>query len=100
MNPQKKELGELVAELRSKVSAQGTAKPSGGGATIGPVKLKDDPAFAKYFKMEKMGVPRPAVAMKFAQETGMDPSLLDTPDAPAPPGGEPEEDEGSDEDSD
>ena len=48
--------------------------------------------------MEKMGVPRPAVAIKMAQELpGFDPSLLDTPDAPAPPGGAPEE---SDEDSD
>ena len=31
-------------------------------------KIKDDPRFAKYFKMEKMGVPKPAIAMKFAQE--------------------------------
>ena len=63
------------------------------------VKVKDDPRFAKYFKMEKMGVPRQAVAMKLMQETGMDGGLLDTPDAPAPPGGLPEESEdGSDSD--
>ena len=54
--------------------------------------VKDDPRFSKYFKMEKMGVPRPAVALKLQQETGADPSLLDNPDAPAPPGGAPEED--------
>lgn len=53
------------------------------------MKVKDDPRFAKYFKMEKMGVPRPAVSIKMRQE-GIDPSFLDTPDAPAPPGGEPE----------
>ena len=27
------------------------------------LKVKDDPRFAKYFRMEKMGVPRPAVAL-------------------------------------
>ena len=57
-------------------------------------KMKDDPRFAKYYKMEKVGVPRPQVAQKFAMETGLDPGLLDTPDAPAPPGGEEEEEEG------
>ena len=62
------------------------------------VKIKDDPRFSKFFKMEKMGVPKNAVKMKFAQETGLDPSLMDTPDAPAPPGGAVQED--SDEDSD
>ena len=59
------------------------------------LKVIDDPRFAKYFKMEKMGVPRRAVAMKLQQETGFDGSLLDTPDAPAPPGGEPPEQEDS-----
>ena len=56
-------------------------------------KMKDDPRFAKYYKMEKFGVPKPVVIMKFQQETGMDPALLDTPDAPAPPGGTDDEDE-------
>ena len=57
-------------------------------------KIKDDPRFSKFFKMIAMGVPPPAVAMKFRTETGCDPALLDDPDAPAPPGGmEEEEDE-------
>lgn len=50
-------------------------------------KVKDDPRFAKYCKMAFVGVPKPVVAMKFQQETGLDPSILDDPDAPAPPGG-------------
>ena len=61
------------------------------------MKVKDDPRFSKYFKMEKMGVPRPAVAIKLQQETGFDASILENPDAPAPPGGAiEEEEEGSD----
>eukprot|EP00325_Prymnesiales_sp_UTEX-LB-985_P001427 CAMPEP_0174700844 /NCGR_PEP_ID=MMETSP1094-20130205/5676_1 /TAXON_ID=156173 /ORGANISM="Chrysochromulina brevifilum, Strain UTEX LB 985" /LENGTH=49 /DNA_ID=CAMNT_0015898399 /DNA_START=78 /DNA_END=227 /DNA_ORIENTATION=+ len=49
--------------------------------------------------MINFGVPKPVVVMKFQQETGCEPALLDTPDAPAPPGGE-EQDEEQDEDSD
>ena len=67
------------------------------------VKVKDDARFSKYFRMEKMGVPRPAVAIKLKQETGFDGSLLDNPEAPAPPGGgssEGAEDEVDSEDSD
>ena len=60
-------------------------------------KIKDDPRFAKYFKMVNFGVPKQVVSLKFQQETGMDPALLDTPDAPAPPGGV-EEDSDSDSD--
>ena len=61
-------------------------------------KIKDDPRFAKYFKMVNFGVPKPVVIMKFQQETGFDPALLDTPDAPAPLGGEDEDDADDDED--
>ena len=52
----------------------------------------------KYFKMVNFGVPKPVVIMKFQQETGFDPALLDTPDAPAPLGGEDEDDADDDED--
>lgn len=65
------------------------------------VKLKEDPRFVKYFKMEKVGVPRIVVANKMSQETGMPVSqcegLLATPDAPTLPGGG-EEDEDDEED--
>ncbi|XP_063877241.1 WASH complex subunit 3-like [Scylla paramamosain] len=45
----------------------------------------EDPRYAQYFKMLKMGVPDPAIRMKMSSE-GVDPSLLDDPNAPAPPG--------------
>ena len=58
--------------------------------------IKDDPRYAKYFKMVNFGVPKPVVTMKFQQETGLDPALLDTPEAAAPPGGEEADGDGSD----
>ena len=48
-------------------------------------KVKEDPRFIKYFKMLNFGVPPPVVAAAFANETGFPASLLDTPNAPAPP---------------
>ena len=45
-------------------------------AASGPVKLKDDPKFSKYFKMLKMHLPPPAVKQKMSAE-GLDPSILD-----------------------
>jgi len=46
--------------------------------------LKDDPVFAKYFKMLKFGLPISACKQKMAAE-GMDPSVLDmNPDGPSP----------------
>ena len=62
------------------------------------VKVRDDPRFVKYFKMANYGVPPSIVRDKLRAETGFDPSLLDTPDAPAPPGGEEPESEDSDDD--
>jgi hypothetical protein len=38
--------------------------------------VRQDPRFAKYFRMMEMGVPQPAVLLKFAAETGMDASIL------------------------
>ena len=62
------------------------------------LKIKDDPRFAKYFKMVNFGVPKAVVVIKFGQETGFDAALLDDPDAAAPPGGSIEEEDGSDDD--
>ena len=47
------------------------------------MKVKDDPAFAKYFKMLKMHLPRGAVEQKMMAE-GMNPAVLDDPEAPSP----------------
>jgi WASH complex subunit CCDC53 len=82
------------------VAAEAPAAAAEAPAEVqaGP-KVKDDPRFAKYFKMVNFGVPKQVVSLKFQQETGCDPALLDTPDAPAPPGAPADEDD-SDEDDD
>ncbi|KAJ8612434.1 hypothetical protein CTAYLR_006588 [Chrysophaeum taylorii] len=45
-------------------------------AAAGPVALKDDPTYAKFFKMIRMHVPKTAVALKMSAE-GLDPAILD-----------------------
>mmetsp|Transcript_58 Transcript_58/g.66 ORF Transcript_58/g.66 Transcript_58/m.66 type:complete len:1291 (-) Transcript_58:357-4229(-) len=48
------------------------------------IALKDDPKYAKFFRMVRMHVPRMAVAAKMAAE-GLDPAVLDMdPHGPAP----------------
>ncbi|XP_014677433.1 PREDICTED: WASH complex subunit CCDC53-like isoform X2 [Priapulus caudatus] len=42
-----------------------------------------DPRYAKYFRMVQVGVPVPAVQVKMHME-GLDASLIETPNAPAP----------------
>lgn len=46
-------------------------------------KVKDDPSYAKFFKLLKMGMPPEQVKMKMSAE-GLNPDLLDNPDAPSP----------------
>jgi hypothetical protein len=49
----------------------------GGGEPEAPaVAIKDDPKFAKYFKMLAMHLPRPAVEQKMKAD-GLDPKVLD-----------------------
>ncbi|KAH9525088.1 WASH complex subunit 3 [Bulinus truncatus] len=48
--------------------------------------VSQDPRYIKFFKMLQFGVPPPAVKGKMAME-GLNPDLLDTPDAPVPDGG-------------
>ncbi|KAL3668133.1 hypothetical protein V7S43_006996 [Phytophthora oleae] len=47
------------------------------------VKVKDDPAYAKFFKLRSMGAPAESVKVKM-QMAGLKPELLDTPDADVP----------------
>lgn len=59
------------------------AAASAGQSNGGPA-VKDDPRYAKYFKMLKMHLPRPAVEAKMRAE-GVDPKVLDLdPNKPAP----------------
>jgi hypothetical protein len=49
--------------------------------------IKDDPTFAPFFKMLKMGIPRPAVEQKMGL-AGVDPRVLDMdPNSPSPNAG-------------
>ncbi|XP_031552739.1 WASH complex subunit 3-like [Actinia tenebrosa] len=50
--------------------------------------VSKDPRYAKYFQMVKVGVPAGALRSKMAAE-GLDPDLLENPDAPVPGGGPP-----------
>ncbi|BBN01599.1 WASH complex subunit CCDC53 [Marchantia polymorpha subsp. ruderalis] len=47
------------------------------------MKVKDNPLYAKFFRMLQVGVPLPAVKIQMNIE-GFDPSLLDAPDAASP----------------
>lgn len=60
-----------------------------------------DPNYARYLKMVQVGVPVMAIKNKMVLE-GLDPNLLDTPDAPLPggaPGGADQDDNSSDSES-
>lgn len=56
--------------------------------------VSEDPRYSKFFKMMKMGVPMGALRPKVLAE-GLNPDYLDTPDAPAPEGGEVIDDDAS-----
>ncbi|XP_020904444.1 WASH complex subunit 3 [Exaiptasia diaphana] len=58
--------------------------------------VSKDPRYAKFFQMMKVGVPPGALRAKMIAE-GLDPDLLDNPDAPAPGGGAPQPQGDSDE---
>ena len=46
--------------------------------------VSQDPRYAGYFRMQRLGVHESAIKLKMRSE-GANPDLLDTPDAPAPP---------------
>ncbi|XP_066109229.1 WASH complex subunit 3 isoform X2 [Saccopteryx bilineata] len=57
-----------------------------------------DPRYARYLKMVQVGVPVMAIRNKMMSE-GLDPDLLERPDAPVPDGGEKNTEESSDSES-
>ena len=63
--------------------------PAPPGPDPNALKVKDDPAYARYFKLMKLGMPVEQIKLKLSAETDLDPNLLDTPDAISPnnPGG-------------
>ena len=51
------------------------------------VKAKDDPSYARYFKLRKLGMPVEQIKLKLSAETDLDPNMLDTPEAFLPVAG-------------
>jgi len=78
-NQPKPETAKVEASTESVVAEEIVSAPT--------MTVSNDPRYTKYFKMLKMGVPAQGVKVKMAAE-GLNPDLLDTPDAPAPSGGE------------
>ncbi|XP_042870455.1 WASH complex subunit 3-like [Penaeus japonicus] len=74
-----------VAQQDAVDSPQADPAPPAAAPAVSATPVSKDPRYAAYFKMLAVGVPRQAVELKMSQE-GIDPSLLDDPDAPAPPG--------------
>ncbi|KAK7076866.1 protein transport [Halocaridina rubra] len=69
----------------SETDGQEKVQPDGDMAkAVTTTPVSKDPRFAQYFKMLAVGVPEPAIKMKMSSE-GLDPSILDDPNAPAPP---------------
>ncbi|XP_045583575.2 WASH complex subunit 3 [Procambarus clarkii] len=89
-------------ETPAAISAAADVKDKDEGDEIIPAStatpVSQDPRYVQYFRMLRMGVPEPAIRMKMSSE-GVDPSLLDDPNAPAPPM-DASEVAGSDNDSD
>lgn len=65
------------------IGGSGGAAEQNGAPTGGVMLVKDDERYAKFFKLSKMGMPAEQIKLKMSAE-GLDPSLLDTPDAPMP----------------
>lgn len=57
--------------------------------------VSKDPRYMKYFKMVQVGVPEQVVKMKMSAE-GVNPDILDNPDAPAPAAGASKKDDDDD----
>ncbi|DAZ93948.1 TPA: hypothetical protein N0F65_001083 [Lagenidium giganteum] len=54
-----------------------------GAGSVKKVKASEHPSYAKYFKLMKMGMPRPQIELKMGAE-GLDAKVLDTPDEMIP----------------
>ncbi|EEC18427.1 coiled-coil domain-containing protein, putative [Ixodes scapularis] len=68
--------------------APDTQEPSATTPSATPLNtVSKDPRFSKYFKMLNVGIPLGAVQIKMRSE-GVDPDILNNPDAPAPPRGD------------
>ncbi|XP_027019706.1 WASH complex subunit 3 [Tachysurus fulvidraco] len=62
---------------------EGSRGPKGESAADNMMTVAKDPRYARYLKMVQVGVPVMAIKNKMILE-GLDPNLLDSPDAPVP----------------
>uniref|UniRef100_A0A9J7ZDN9 WASH complex subunit 3 n=1 Tax=Cyprinus carpio carpio TaxID=630221 RepID=A0A9J7ZDN9_CYPCA len=72
--------GPVTFILRSQVAPQ---EPKAEAPAENVMTVAKDPRYARYLKMVQVGVPVMAIKNKMVME-GLDPALLDTPDAPVP----------------
>ncbi|KAA0721024.1 WASH complex subunit 3 [Triplophysa tibetana] len=75
-----------------------TQEPKAEAPAENVMTVAKDPRYARYLKMVQVGVPVMAIKNKMILE-GLDPSLLDTPDAPVPDSGKNGMDEQDDDSS-
>ncbi|KAL4093817.1 hypothetical protein PRIC1_011247 [Phytophthora ramorum] len=68
----------IIGGAAPSVDSAPAAPVSSGGALV-----KDDEQYAKFFKLLKMGMPAEQIKLKMTAG-GLNPDLLDTPDAPMP----------------
>ncbi|KAF0686440.1 Aste57867_21768 [Aphanomyces stellatus] len=87
------EQAQVIEKLQQQVASVTAAasSPSASASTSaaappvvanGMLTCKQDPDYAKFFKLLSMGLPPEQVKMKM-QQAGVDPNILDTPDAPS-----------------
>ncbi|KAM8908406.1 WASH complex subunit 3 isoform 1-T1 [Spinachia spinachia] len=73
-------------QSENKTVAEAAATPNAGAPAENVMTVAKDSRYARYLKMVHVGVPVMAIKNKMVLE-GLDPNLLDTPDAPLPDGG-------------
>lgn len=73
--------GDLLDTPDKLVDEDGKELKAGSGGK--KVKASEHPSYVKYFKLLKMGMPRPQLELKMGAES-LDPKVLDTPDEMIP----------------
>ncbi|XP_068573450.1 WASH complex subunit 3 [Cebidichthys violaceus] len=78
--------GTLPPPEPAQTAPEPAATPKAEASAENVMTVAKDPRYARYLKMVQVGVPVMAIKNKMVLE-GLDPNLLDTPDAPVPDGG-------------
>ncbi|KAF0029801.1 hypothetical protein F2P81_018906 [Scophthalmus maximus] len=74
-----------ILEAKPAPEAAPTQKAEAAAAAENVMTVAKDPRYARYLKMVQVGVPVMAIRNKMVLE-GLDPNMLDSPDAPVPDG--------------